>query len=144
MNFTLSGIAYALGPCGRSLVKSNEPNKRVMRWNKMEIGVSHDPGDKRHRRTMKAGYGHIRGSYGDAEDGMAVDVYIGPDLASQDVFRVDQVVPETGELDEGKYIIGCWDMEEAKALYLSCMPARFFGSISKVPAKWVEQYQRKG
>lgn len=145
MNYTLNAAAYQFdGQRFLRLSKTGDRHKRIMRWNRMEIGVSHDPGDKRHGRIMKAGYGHIRGSYGDAEDGMAVDVYIGPDLASHDVFRVEQVVPATGELDEGKYVIGCWDENEAKALYLAHMPKRFFGGISKAPAKWVEQYQRKG
>lgn len=144
MIFTLNDIPYTLSgqTLRRLLKKSNDPIKRVMRWWKMEIGVSHDPGDKRHGRSLPVGYGHIRGSYGDAEDGMSIDVYFGPDLASRNVFKVKQVRPETGELDEYKYFIGCWTSEEAKAFYLKCMPERFFGGIENVSLRSLSKYQR--
>ncbi|MBD2019311.1 hypothetical protein H6F43_03825 [Leptolyngbya sp. FACHB-36] len=139
LKFDLLGNTYYLR--GDRLVKSNDPVRRVMHWHKMRIGVSHDPGDQRHGRAITAGYGHIRGSYGDAEDGMAIDVYIGPDLASREVFRVKQINPETGELDEYKYIIGCWVQQEAKRLYLANMPKKFFGGIEPVDIKSLQKYQ---
>lgn len=126
------------------LIKSADPIKRVMLWNKIPIGVSHDAGDKRHGRSLRAGYGHIRGSYGDAEDGMSIDVYIGADLGSREVFRVKQVKPETDppELDEYKYFIGCYSAQEVEDLYLSCMPKRFFGGVEKVSLNRLKKYQR--
>ncbi|MDA0269049.1 MAG: hypothetical protein O3A14_19340 [Cyanobacteria bacterium] len=120
---------WILGRGHGALTKSGERAKRVMRWKRLEIGLSHEPGDTRHGRKMKAGYGHIRGSYGAAEDGMAIDVYVGPDLGSDRVFKVKQVVPDTGELDEYKYLIGCWDKDEAQQLYLAHMPKRFLGGV---------------
>lgn len=130
-----------------SLYKSADPIKRVMRWYKLDIGISHDPGDKRHGRSMRAGYGHIRGSYGDAEDGMSIDVYVGPDLGSREVFRIKQIFPpesgdKAGELDEYKFIIGTWTEAEAKKLYLRHMPKRFFGGVERVSLKSLEKYQR--
>ena len=139
MLYQLGSTNYAFW--GDRLIKSNEPIKRVMCWNKMRLGISHDPGDKRHGRTMRAGYGHIRGSYGDAEDGMSIDVYLGPDLASHDVWRVKQIKPDTGEIDEYKYVIGCWSESEAKDLYLRQMPKQFFGGIEKVDLTSLEKYQ---
>lgn len=123
---------------------SNDPIRRVLRWKRLEIGLSHDPlmGDTRHGRKVTAGYGHIRGSYGHAEDGMSLDVYVGPDLGSDQVYRVRQVVPETGELDEYKYVIGCWDADEAKALFLAHMPDRYFDGVEAVPFSALEQYQK--
>ena len=115
-----------------NLKKSASGIKRVLTWWGLQIGLEKEPGDIRHGRKMKSGYGHIRGSYGDAEDGMSLDVYIGPDLGSHELFRVKQVIPETGELDEYKFIIGCWSLSEAKQLYLSHMPEKFFGGIDKV------------
>lgn len=129
---------------GDRLIKSADPVRYIMRWNRMEIGVSHCPrfGDSRHGKKVCAGYGHIRGSYGDALDGMSLDVYIGPDLASQKVFAVKQVIPDTGEVDEEKYVIGCWSESEAKDLYLKAMPEKFFGGIRPVPLKSLAKYQK--
>lgn len=123
---------WTLGGRNTVLSKAGERAKRLMRWKRLVIGLSHEPGDLRHGRKMTAGYGHVRGSYGAAEDGMAIDVYIGPDLGSDRVFKVRQVVPETGELDEHKYIIGCWDKDEAKQLYLAHMPKRFLDNVEGV------------
>jgi hypothetical protein len=128
----LGAFAADLGLSDLSKSGSGEKAKRIMRWKRLAIGLSHDPGDLRHGRTMKAGYGHIRGSYGEAEDGMAIDVYLGPDLGSDRVFKVRQVVPETGELDEYKYVIGCWSKDEAQQLYLAHMPERLLGGVETV------------
>lgn len=137
----LGGIIYRLEGV-RLLRKSNEPIKRVMRWWRLEIGLSHEPGDKRHGRSMTAAYGHIRGSYGDAEDGMAIDIYLGDDLASREIFWVKQIKPDTGELDERKLIVGCWTQAEAEALYLRHMPKRFLGSIEKGNLNSLAKYQK--
>lgn len=123
---------------------SNDPIRRVLRWKRLEIGLSHCPlmGDTRHGRKVTAGYGHIRGSYGDAEDGMSLDVYVGPDLGSDQVYLIRQVVPETGELDEYKYIIGTWSADEAKDLFLAHMPDRYFDGVESVPFSTLEKYQK--
>lgn len=122
---------------------ANDPIRRVLRWKRLEIGLTHDPlmGDTRHGRKVVAGYGHIRGSYGDAEDGMSLDVYIGPDLGSDRIFRVAQV-DEAGALDERKYILGCWSAAEARALYLAHMPESFFGGIEPVEFSALKRYQK--
>lgn len=137
--YSLGGATYSL--VGDRLIKSNEPIKRVMRWKKIPIGVTHDMGDKRHGRVLPAGYGHIRGSYGDAEDGMSVDIYLGSDLGSDQIFRIKQIVPDTGEFDEWKYMIGCWSKPEARDLFQRCMPKRFYGGIESVSLKSLEKYQ---
>lgn len=135
-------LLNTLAGAGDVLSKSADPVKRILQWNRIEIGVTHDKGDRRHGRKLKLGYGHIRGSYGDAEDGMSLDVYIGPDLGSDKIFKVKQVVPETGELDEHKYFIGCWSSEEVEALYLSAMPKPFMGVIEKVHLSEFSKYQK--
>lgn len=141
------GIAIALhkqNQNSQSLRKSADNIKKVLPWWGLEIGIEKEPGDLRHGRKMKAGYGHIRGSYGDAEDGMSLDVYIGPDLGSHELFKVKQINPETGELDEYKLIIGCWSLPEAKQLYLSHMPEKFFGGIDRVGLRsQLGKYQRR-
>lgn len=49
-------------------------------------------------------YGYIKGTVGKDKD--HVDVFIGPDTASQRVFVVDQVDPASGKLDEHKVLFG--------------------------------------
>lgn len=120
---------------------SNEPIRRVMYWKRIPIGITHDPGDPRHGRKVSASYGHIRGSYGDAEDGMSLDVWIGPDLGSDAIYRVKQV-REDGSLDEYKYVIGTWSEKEAKALYLAHLPEKLFGGIEPVSLSALEKYQK--
>ena len=121
---------------------SNEPIKYILQWDGIDIGITHNPKDSRHGRPMTAFYGHIRGSYGDAEDGMSIDVYLKPvfNLRSP-IFRVKQVRPETGELDEHKYVLGCADAQEATELYLKHMPKRFFGGIEQVKPKLLDPYR---
>lgn len=134
-----------------SLSKSNDPVRYIMQWNRMELGVTHDPrfGDSRHGRKVTAGYGHIRGSYGhpdpvsgEAGDGMAIDVWIGCDLGSSEVFRIKQIKPDTKELDEWKYVIGCWTEQEATDLYLANMPKMFYGGVEKVSLEALKKYQK--
>lgn len=141
---SLCGVKY--GIWGDRLIKSsNDRVKYHLIWKKMRFGITHDPGDKRHGKKMKASYGLLMGSYGDAEDGMAIDFYFGPDLGSDQIFRVKQVVPDTNppEIDEYKYIVGCWAETEAKDLYLAHIPRKFFGGIEKVSLKSLEKYQTK-
>jgi Inorganic Pyrophosphatase len=127
-----------------TLQKSANSIKKILQWKRLPIGIEFEPGDKKHgHATMKnASYGHIRGTWGKGEDGMSIDVYVGPDLGSDRIFKLSQIFPDTGEFDESKYIIGCWDADEAKALYLAHMPKRFFGSIKPIPFAELKPYQK--
>lgn len=62
-------------------------------------------------------YGYILKTESEA-DGDHVDVFLGPNLASDTVFVVDQNAPD-GRFDEHKVLIGWDSMPEAKAAYLS-------------------------
>jgi hypothetical protein len=66
---------------------------------------------------MKAHYGYILGK-NDAADGDKVDCFIGPSYNKSLVFIVNQNTGD-GRFDEHKCILGCNDLEEAKALYLA-------------------------
>ncbi|MDJ0703189.1 MAG: DUF1073 domain-containing protein, partial [Leptolyngbyaceae cyanobacterium MO_188.B28] len=116
--------------------------KWIMRWQGIEIGITHFPGDLRHNRPMRAGYGFIRGSYGDAEDGMAIDVYIGRNLSSEKVYRIAQVKPDELVLDEYKWVIGVNTPEQARALYLQHMPRKFLGMVEASSLKDLAKYRR--
>lgn len=113
------------------------PAKKIIKWNDFEIGLQYLPFEKRHGKTLKAGYGHFRKTKG--ADGMAVDVYVGTDLESEKVFVVEQVID--GNFDEEKVIIGVWNLAQAKSLYLSAMPAEFLGSIREIPLRELNKYR---
>ena len=73
-----------------------------------------DPDGNEWSVEMKAHYGDVRGTQG--ADGDAVDVFIGPNPESDQVFVVDQVNAD-GTFDEHKALIG-WDTEqEAREAY---------------------------
>ncbi len=54
-----------------------------------------------------------------AKDGDAIDVFIGDDLDSMNVFIVDQVDPETRKYDECKVMIGFKTFKDAREGYLA-------------------------
>lgn len=112
-------------------IDAHDKTKHLQDWHGLKLGISHDPGDERHGRPMTASYGCVWGTYGQAVDGMAIDVYVVPDSTADTVYRVSQVVPKTGELDEYKYILGAASQSKAAALYKAHMPAQFFGGITK-------------
>jgi hypothetical protein len=68
------------------------------------------PNGRRWRCVLPSFYGYVVGSTG--SDGDAVDVYIGPDLASGKVFVVDQVDAKTGAWDEHKAML-CYATQAA-------------------------------
>ncbi|MDR1160983.1 MAG: hypothetical protein LBK45_01465 [Tannerellaceae bacterium] len=66
---------------------------------------------------MNNTYGYIRGTEG--KDGDHIDVFVGDNPNSSNVFVVDQINPETGEFDEHKVMLGFDTIEQAKEAYLS-------------------------
>lgn len=66
--------------------------------------------------TMPAHYGYIKGTEG--ADGDQVDVYLGPDHSSKNVFVVNQKDHGTGKFDEHKVMLGFPDLEAAKKAYI--------------------------
>jgi hypothetical protein len=65
---------------------------------------------------LPAHYGYVRGA-GPAADGMALDVYLGPDPESEMVFVVDQLDADTGAFDEHKAMVGWSNMHDALNAY---------------------------
>ena len=65
--------------------------------------------------TLPAHYGYIRRTEG--ADGDHVDVYVGEQPQSGNVFIVDQIDPETGKFDEHKVVLGTFTEQEARATY---------------------------
>lgn len=96
--------------------------------------------------TMKSTYGYIRGAEG--ADGDHIDVFIGANPESGQVFVVDQVNPD-GTFDEHKVMMGFDRVEEAEAAYLSNYETGWqgLGRITGVSLdafkEWVDSSHRK-
>jgi N12 class adenine-specific DNA methylase len=65
--------------------------------------------------TMPADYGRILRTKG--ADGDHVDFYMGPNTASESVWVVDQIDPDTGKFDEHKVMFGFDSPNDARATY---------------------------
>lgn len=95
------------------------------KWRGLNLSVENKKGSVRSKKTpdgktewsvtMPAHYGRILGTVG--ADGDHVDFYMGDDEASEAVFVVDQIEPETGKFDEHKVMLGFTDEESARAAY---------------------------
>ena len=113
----------------------NRPVQKILNWQGLKLGLQYLPGDLRHQRTLTAAYGHVRGTYGQADDGMAIDVWVNLGGRSQKLWRLQQLTQD-GSHDEYKYILGCATAAKAKALYTANMPKKLMGRVS--PAKVID------
>lgn len=132
--------------------------KKIINWNGLEIGVENFPGDRRHDKVLKSGYGHIRGTgrtspggnlqgqpLTKGADGMALDVYFHPDLPNPDIktsdklFKITQL-DQDGNFDEHKYMAGYPSQTAARQAYLAAMPKAFFGGIQKVAIASLQEF----
>ena len=86
--------------------------KGKMPWHGLSIAIETVKGatrsgmgknGKRWSVKQPASYGYVLGS--EAKDGDHVDVYLGPDHASQKVFVIDQIDADTGKYDEAKAML---------------------------------------
>lgn len=78
-------------------------------------GVS--PDGKAWSHKLVHDYGYIKGTVGNDDD--HVDVFIGPDLASEFVVVINQVDPATGKFDEHKAMLGFTNEADAVAGYMA-------------------------
>lgn len=123
---------------------SAPPIKRVIRWQGLNLGITHDPGDSRFEGSLPlvAHYGHLRRSFGHAEDGLAHDFYVQPntDLEQAKLFKIRQNHPATGFKDEDKYAIAS-NADIAKSLYIYHAGRDRFGGIDPVDITELGQYR---
>lgn len=113
------------------------PAKKIIEWNGFQIGLQYLPFEKRHGKLLKAAYGHFRKTKG--ADGMAVDVYVGTAIESDKIFAIEQLID--GNFDEEKMVIGVWNIEQAKSLYLSAMPSKFMGDVREIKVRDLNKYR---
>lgn len=100
------------------------------------IGITHQAGDTRYDRPMLSHYGMVMGTYGQAEDGKAHDIYVEPgDTEGMCLYCIDQIDPSTRQLDERKYFLSK-SVDRAKNLFILHVGPSRFGGIRK--ADWNE------
>ncbi|HEY9644379.1 MAG TPA: DUF935 family protein [Coleofasciculaceae cyanobacterium] len=113
-----------------------EPTKRVLNWNGLKIGITHETGDERHGTKMRSPYGRLYRSYGQAQDGKAIDFYVLDE--SGELFKIRQLT-EDGTLDEIKYAIAP-SLTEARDAYLAHVPRSLFGGIEAADPSELSAY----
>ncbi|GGE24354.1 Adenine-specific DNA methylase, N12 class [Gemmobacter megaterium] len=93
-------------------------------WQGMRLSIENAKGSERKgtspdgtewKVTMPAEYGRILRTTG--ADGDHVDFYMGPNTASESVWVVDQIDPDSGTFDEHKVMLGFDTPADAKATY---------------------------
>ena len=124
-------------------------------WRGLKLSVENEKGSVRSKKTpdgetawevtMPAHYGRILGTTG--ADGDHVDFYMGDDEASDKVFVVDQIDPETGRFDEHKVMLGFATNAEARKAYQAGFSdgsgASRMGAITPVKvADFIESLQK--
>lgn len=113
---------------------------RKTKFQGLDISIETDKGEKRHwydphnktegTTTMKYPYGYILRTMG--ADDEHVDVFLGPNEDSEDVFIVHQrKAPDFEEYDEDKVMLGFESAREAKAAYKEHYnDPQFFGTMT--------------
>lgn len=124
----------------------NEPTKKVINWNGLRIGITHEAGNARFGYPLRGvSYGRIYRTYGQAEDGRAIDCWVGPDLESGKAFWFQQLDPEDGSPDELKLVIGFPDRLTAKNVLQDNLPLylrdAMFGGLFEVSPVELDVYR---
>ena len=123
---------------------ASDPAKKIITWNGLSIGVTHEPEDTRFplSRPMQSSYGHLRRSYGKANDGKSIDVYLGDRLESPQAYKVRQLDPTTGMPDEDKYFIGFEDAGAARDCFIYHAGRDRFGGIEPIDQSELQVYRQ--
>ena len=107
---------------------------------KGSIRRSKDPSNPWESPELPADYGYIKGTSG--RDGDQVDVYIGPNPASDRVFVIDQMDLKTGKFDEHKAVLGAAELGEAVDLYVNSFDDPTLDRIGDVTEMSVDEFRQ--
>lgn len=137
-----------------------EANNRKLghvKWNGLDISIETEAGGIRKGQNPKtketwetrmgAAYGYIKGTVG--ADNMHVDVFMGDDPKSKQVFVVNEVDGETGKFRQHKVMAGFSSEDAARAAYLgtSSKSEKTLGSVVPMPVaefkKWIKSGNTK-
>src|SRR5271157_1007061 len=88
----------------------------VIQWPRGSVRVGKHEDGTPFKTDMKADYGYIPDTVA-VGDGERLDVYIGPDKESDNVYIVEQVHKDTGEFNEFKLMLGFDTLEAAEEMY---------------------------
>lgn len=109
-----------------------------IRFQGMNISIENKKGSTRRgigedgkpwKTTMIVPYGYLRETIGADKD--HVDVFVGSNDESDDVFVIHQIDPRNGKFDEDKVMLGFSDYREAKEMYLRHYDRPdYFGSMT--------------
>ncbi len=96
---------------------------------------------KKWESRLPADYGYFKGT--EAIDGDAVDVFIGPDLESDMVVAIDQVID--GKYDETKFVVAVKSQAQAEKLYLSAYQKGWkLGDVSTTTVQQLKEWLKDG
>lgn len=96
---------------------------------------------KKWESRLPADYGYFTGT--EAVDGDAVDVFIGPNLESDMVVAIDQIID--GKYDETKFLVGITSQEQAEKLYLSAYQKGWkLGPVSTTTVQQLKNWLKDG
>lgn len=122
-------------------IEAGNYKKGKVRVHGLELSIENPRGSERSgqrpdgsewRHTMSDHYGYIRRTTG--ADGEQVDVYLGPQEESDQVFVVDQLNQQDGSFDEHKVMLGFPDEQSAVAAYRSNFDADWqVGKVTAMP-----------
>lgn len=137
----------------RDRMDGSEPTRRVVKWNGLQIGLTHEADrDIRFNQPLRGiSYGRIYRSYGMAEDGKAIDCWVGPNLKAEDgednpnAYWYQQL-NDDGSPDERKLVIGFYDRIGAKTAIQQTMPGYMretrFGGLYPVVDEDLTTYRK--
>lgn len=125
-------------------LESGDYNKPELSFSGLDIAIENPRGSYRRgvdangvewETQMRHHYGYFVGTK--AIDGDEVDVFLGENEQAKRVFIVNQVVPETGQFDEHKVMLGFDSPTQAKAAYMANYEKdwRGFGGMVSMPVE---------
>ncbi|PRD26232.1 UNVERIFIED_CONTAM: traN [Trichonephila clavipes] len=133
-------------------IEAGNYKKGKLRVHGLELSIENPRGSERSgkrpdgtewRHTMSDHYGYIRRTAG--ADGEQVDVYLGPQDNSDQVFVVDQLNQQDGTFDEHKVMLGYPDQAAAEAAYRSNFDAGWkMGKVTAMPVAEFKQWLKAG
>lgn len=141
---------YGIIPDSRIVRNDSEErlDGKVIRWGGLDIMITHEPGMQRFpgSNPMRARYGRINRSYGQGEDGKAIDVYVNPDFDpdtdNNQIYRVTQTKPYTGEVDERKLFFGYQSPADVRLVHSYHAGAERFGSVEAIKPSELDVYRK--
>jgi ppGpp synthetase/RelA/SpoT-type nucleotidyltranferase len=113
----------------------------VIQWPKGSIRVGEKEDGTPYKGEMKADYGYIPDTT-DADNDDHLDIYIGPEEKSKNVYVVEQL-KDNGEFDEWKLMLGFQSLEDAEEMFAVHAGEEHVGKIEEMPfADLLEQVNR--